>query len=56
MSKLLLGDWFLMGIMCLQLLAVLGYVWKRQWLDAVVYFCYMIAQGALILMSIKGRV
>lgn len=50
-----LGDWFLVGIMLLQLLAVGGYVIKRRWLEAVVYFCYMTAQGALILLSLRGR-
>lgn len=55
MKRFELGDWFLVGIMCLQCLAILGFVWKRRWLEAVVYLCYMTAQGALILLSLRGR-
>lgn len=50
-----LGDFFLTGVAVLQFAAVLSYLWKRQWLEAVVYFCYMTAQIALLLLSIKTR-
>lgn len=54
-QKLELGDYFLLGIVVLQFFAVVAYVWKRRWLDATVYACYMTAQIALLLLSMRGR-
>jgi hypothetical protein len=54
-KRLELGDFFLLAIALLQLLAVASYAWKRRWHEAVVYGCYMIAQISLILLSIKAR-
>lgn len=54
-QRLQFGDWCLVGIALLQLLAVLGYLWKKRWLDAAIYAGYMLAQTSLILLSMRGR-
>ena len=54
-KRLDLGDWFIIGIVCLQALAVLSYTYKKRWLEALVYGCYMTAQIALLAMSLRGR-
>lgn len=50
------GDYFIVGIIFLQFLAVCGYAWKKRWLEATVYGAYMTAQIALLFLSLRGRV
>ena len=55
MKRFELGDYFLLGIVVLQLGAVLCYAWKKRWLEVTVYGAYMTAQIALLLLSLRGR-
>lgn len=55
MSRMEAGDYFILGIICLQFGAVASYIWRRRWHEAVVYGAYMTAQIALLLLSLRGR-
>lgn len=55
LGKMEAGDWFLVGIVCLQGAAVLSYLWKKRWLEAIVYTGYMAAQIALVCLSLRTR-
>lgn len=56
MRRMEVGDYFIVGIIFLQFLAVCGYAWKKRWLEATVYGAYMTAQIALLFLSLRGRV